>query len=498
MIIRVVAGKRSKDRDLPLSPALLETLREYWRRRKPKLYLFPTRTLGRRLDQPICDKTVWIACGEAARRAGIRKRVTPHTLRQSWATHLLEAGTAICAPSRFCSGTGIWKPPPSTCICRSGTCRQLTIRWTVSLYPAPRTSAAALNEKTKNDSAYLRGGRHSSRAGRSLSGSVSIQLWLSAAQSVSGHSALPHRCAGRSSRCLPKLRSSGHLIQLVQKSALPQVPDAGARALVGGSRTRTPDHQLLPCCVHCASRTQCAGLGEPAFVLRPAVHRQCSNLARDRHRSQTPGRRDRRDRHPAYLGTEPAPASPHSLRHSRRRTLARSPSLDPPTLSFLLTRQGPQPRLSWQVLGWSETSPPSPPTLLRWSHRRPGRPATVCKTHAPPASPRLGRLCQTRLRWSPAGVTLSRPLHPSRGDFQSSLVGLRPGARHLSLEGLCSRWQARQDDSSRHGVPASFLSARSSQRVRAHSSLRVPRESLSRFPPGTIPTTVVQQLHSAC
>src|SRR2546425_758867 len=89
----------------------------------------------------------------------------------------------------------------------------------------------------------------------------------------------------------------------------------------------------FPCCVHCASRTQCAGLGEPAFVLRPAVHRQCSNLARDRHRSQTPGRRDRRDRHPAYLGTEPAPASPHSLRHSRRRTLARSPSLDPPTRS---------------------------------------------------------------------------------------------------------------------------------------------------------------------
>jgi integrase/recombinase XerD len=95
MIIRVVAGKRSKDRDLPLSPALLETLREYWRWRKPKLYLFPTRTLGRRLDQPICDKTVWIACSEARRRAGIRKRVTPHTLRHSWATHLLEAGTDL-------------------------------------------------------------------------------------------------------------------------------------------------------------------------------------------------------------------------------------------------------------------------------------------------------------------------------------------------------------------------------------------------------------------
>ena len=66
MIIRVVAGKGGKDRDLPLSPALLETLRQYWRWRKPKLYMFPTRTLGRRLDQSISDKTVWIACSEAA------------------------------------------------------------------------------------------------------------------------------------------------------------------------------------------------------------------------------------------------------------------------------------------------------------------------------------------------------------------------------------------------------------------------------------------------
>ncbi len=95
MIIRVVEGKGGKDRDLPLSPALLETLREYWRWRKPKLYLFPTRNLRGRLDQAISDKTVWIACSDAACRAGIRKRVTPHTLRHSWATHLLEAGTDL-------------------------------------------------------------------------------------------------------------------------------------------------------------------------------------------------------------------------------------------------------------------------------------------------------------------------------------------------------------------------------------------------------------------
>jgi integrase/recombinase XerD len=95
MIIRVVAGKGGKDRDLPLSPTLLETLREYWRWRKPKLYLFPTRTRGLPVEEPISDKTVWIACSDAARRAGINKRVTPHTLRHSWATHLLEAGTDL-------------------------------------------------------------------------------------------------------------------------------------------------------------------------------------------------------------------------------------------------------------------------------------------------------------------------------------------------------------------------------------------------------------------
>jgi len=95
MIIRVVAGKGGQDRDLPLSPTLLETLREYWRWRKPKLYLFPTRTRGLPVEEPISDKTVWIACSEAARRAGINKRVTPHTLRHSWATHLLEAGTDL-------------------------------------------------------------------------------------------------------------------------------------------------------------------------------------------------------------------------------------------------------------------------------------------------------------------------------------------------------------------------------------------------------------------
>lgn len=94
MIIRVVDGKGHKDRDLPLSPALLETLRAHWLWLKPRTWLFPSRT-HHDIEQPISDKTVWRACTDAANQAGIRKRVTPHTLRHSWATHLLEAGTDL-------------------------------------------------------------------------------------------------------------------------------------------------------------------------------------------------------------------------------------------------------------------------------------------------------------------------------------------------------------------------------------------------------------------
>jgi len=94
MVLHVVNGKGGKDRDLPLSPALLETLRAYWRWLKPRIYLFPSR-MHRDCEQPITDKIVWRACNEAAKRAGIRKTVTPHLIRHSWATHLLEAGTDL-------------------------------------------------------------------------------------------------------------------------------------------------------------------------------------------------------------------------------------------------------------------------------------------------------------------------------------------------------------------------------------------------------------------
>ena len=95
-VIHVQGGKGRKDRDVMLSPKLLGALREYWRglRVKPKTWLFP----GNRwhtADHPIDTKVVWLACKDAAKRAGIRKEVHPHTLRHCFATHLLEAGADL-------------------------------------------------------------------------------------------------------------------------------------------------------------------------------------------------------------------------------------------------------------------------------------------------------------------------------------------------------------------------------------------------------------------
>jgi site-specific recombinase XerD len=95
MVIHVRQGKGGRDRDVLLTPKLLETLREYWRWMKPRTYLFPGTVRNWRADVPITEKIVWTAVAEAVQRAGLTKRVSPHTLRHCFATHMLEAGADL-------------------------------------------------------------------------------------------------------------------------------------------------------------------------------------------------------------------------------------------------------------------------------------------------------------------------------------------------------------------------------------------------------------------
>jgi site-specific recombinase XerD len=91
MMIHVEQGKGAKDRLVPLSPRLLEELRSYWRLTRPWHWLFP----GLNPQQPLHPGTVQRECQQAAQAAKLTKHVTPHTLRHSYATHLLEAGVDL-------------------------------------------------------------------------------------------------------------------------------------------------------------------------------------------------------------------------------------------------------------------------------------------------------------------------------------------------------------------------------------------------------------------
>jgi len=95
MVIHIRQGKGRRDRDLPMTPKLLEALREYWRSARPAVYLFPSPRKVDGQERPISSKTVWHTCHAAAVRAGLTKAIHPHTLRHSFATQHMDSGTDL-------------------------------------------------------------------------------------------------------------------------------------------------------------------------------------------------------------------------------------------------------------------------------------------------------------------------------------------------------------------------------------------------------------------
>ena len=103
MCLRIDQGKGNKDRYVPLSPRLLEQLREYWRRDRPQHLLFP----GRPIERPMHRSTPALIFQNAKDKAGIRKAGGIHSLRHAYATGLLEAGVELPVIQRRLGHTSI-------------------------------------------------------------------------------------------------------------------------------------------------------------------------------------------------------------------------------------------------------------------------------------------------------------------------------------------------------------------------------------------------------
>ena len=106
MVIRVEQGKGGKDRYVMLSPSLLELLRAWWRAARPRGWLFP----GQNPVNPLTTRQLNRACHAAAAAAGIDKRVSLHTLRHSFATHLLEQKVDIRVIQVLLGHEASWTP----------------------------------------------------------------------------------------------------------------------------------------------------------------------------------------------------------------------------------------------------------------------------------------------------------------------------------------------------------------------------------------------------
>ena len=141
MMIRVRQAKGNKDRYVMLSPKLLELLREYWKDERPTTWLFPRR--GK--DQPLAACIIQYTCKLARRDSGVRKPVTPHTLRHSFASHLLEAGANIRTIQLLLGHNSLQTTALYTHVC------QTTLAATVSpfdLLPSLDTQAATPQPKS--------------------------------------------------------------------------------------------------------------------------------------------------------------------------------------------------------------------------------------------------------------------------------------------------------------------------------------------------------------
>ncbi len=320
MMLRVEQGKGRRDRHAMLSPQLLELLRDWWRIARPQVWLFP----GQDPINPMSTRQLNRACHAAADMAEITKRVSPHTLRHSFATHLLEQNIDIRVIQVL---LGHAKLDTTALYTRVAT---NTIRHVMSpldrltpLKPARRQAARLIHRAVMGASgAGGRGHLPRPRPGVAQGQRRPRQPWP--VEGDVGDRELPHGGARRPCRALRGLRPHAHRLQLLPQPPLPEVPGRGGQGWLAEREA-----ELLPVPYYHVVFTLPGAdrrhrLSEQGRRLRPAVQGLGRDADHHRRRSQASGRADRHHLGAAHLGVGAHPPSARSHDRSRRRHLART------------------------------------------------------------------------------------------------------------------------------------------------------------------------------
>ena len=428
-----------------LSPETLDLLRQWWKvrlrvtmqeRRLQERWLFP----GRRPGKPMTTRQLSRLFHETADAAGIKKSVTLHALRHSFATHLLERGTDIRIIQAL---LGHDKLDTTARYTRVATGMIAAIESPLDLLSQPRKKP---RKKQKGPAVGVTTCGHvpSSAGGRGYlprprGGVAASQCRPRQSRPVEGHEAI-ERCrtaalGGHVARC----EDCAHTViayNSCRNRHCPKCQGAAAREWLAEREAELLPVPLLPRRVHAAGPDRRYRLPEQGGDLRPAVQGLGRDHAQDRRRSQAPRRPHRHHLRAAHLGlgTDPPPACAHD--RAGRRHLVR-------WKRWLSCRPGfflPVPVLSrlFRGLFLQKLRAAHKAGQLQFfgEHAHLAEPKAFAAYLAPLRKIEWVRLRKASVRRPRGGAGLSLPLHPPRRHLQPPADRVQQQQRHLQVQGL--------------------------------------------------------------
>ena len=325
-----------------LSPALLEILREYWRRFRPKEWLFP----GRNPEKPISPLVIDLVCRTARRKCDIAKPVTPHSLRHAFAVHLLESGAdlrtiQLLLGHRNSSTSARYLRLATSKVCATPS----PLDSLKSVAPSHAELASVANLEPSDGPKWP---TSSTATAKPIAKPTTLRCpQRSDAPWAQSNCAAPRRWAAISSGVTTASMSGSPTIPvaigIAQNASLFPAPNGG------GATIRASGDAVLPRGLQASRRGRRHCLPEQSDSLRHPVPGRRAGAERHRRRSFPSGRRDRLRMCAAHVGPESAPSPALALLGSRWRHLARRRSMDGLPAWFLPSRHGSVAPVSWLV-----------------------------------------------------------------------------------------------------------------------------------------------------